>query len=299
MGRTYESGFDKTVQRVQQPLSPSTALFAVRPGPPGSPGNAHSARSIVGDSGPSKMRTSEVEHMVATLDQRVTQRTQSEAAQLRMFEDQAQRLSEGLSAMRVAREIQDERKLKELRMIESSCALDLHSSRKVQRDLEEKLELAVAQRGNELREELLRNRSAHEGSRTDYAHEIGEEVKRLGSVLEEHRDSRMSSGERVVAALEGDFQKVRDAVAMEQRLRSEAESTMLHMVEDVSSRMRGEIASERQEREAAQGRLLGLLEDACQRLEIGFHLPNPLLGNLSGRAAAVGKVAERRIAGLA
>merc|ERR1739838_1150506 len=114
-------------------------------------------------------------------------------------------------------------------MIESSCALDLHSSRKVQKDLEDKLEQSVSQRLSELREELLQARMTQEGHHKDYTHEIGEEIQRLDSALEEHTKSRLLSGERVAAALEADFTKVRDAVAMEQKLRSETESTILHM----------------------------------------------------------------------
>merc|ERR1712232_736817 len=90
------------------------------------------------------------------------------------------------------------------------------------------------------------------------------------SVLEEQRVARVESGERIAASLEAEFQKLQEAVAAEEKLRFEAEGTMLGMVEDVRSRMLGEIKQERVEREAVQSKLLGLLEDTCNRIESGF-----------------------------
>jgi hypothetical protein len=187
-----------------------------------------------------------------------------------MLTDQMQRLMESLQAMRVAREIHDERRLKEVRMIENSLQLDLQSARQARKEIESRAEDLAAARVAELGDELRRDRVAHESVHEECSRQIGEEVSRLNAILQEQHNSRVEYGERIVSSLEGEFQKVGEAVRDEERRRNEAEGTMLRMVEDMCSGMRGEIQQERSEREAVQGKLLGLLEDTCKRIEGGF-----------------------------
>lgn len=209
--------------------------------------------------------------MVTALDQRVTHAVQAEEARLRMLGDQTQRLLEGLQAMRVAREIHDERRSKEIRMIENNLQLDLQNSRQARKEIEGRAEDIASARITELHDEMRRERLSSQTVQEDYTREIGEEVRRLTSILEEQRSCRSEYGDRIVASLEAEFQKVQEAVVAEQKLRFEAEGMMLRMVEDVCSRMRGEIQQERSDREAVQGKLLGLLEDTCNRIEGSFH----------------------------
>jgi len=208
--------------------------------------------------------------MVAMLDQRVTHATQAEEARLRMLADQTQRLLEGLQAMRVAREIHEERRLKEIRMMENNLQLDLQSARQARKEIETRAEDLASSRIAELGDELRRERLAHESVQEEYTREIGEEVRRLTAILEDQHKTRTEYGDRIVASLEGEFVKVQQAVHDEERRRYEAEGTMLRMVEDMCSGMRGEIQQERNEREAVQGKLLTLLEDTCNRIETSF-----------------------------
>jgi len=208
--------------------------------------------------------------MVSTLDQRGTQATQAESARLRMLADQSQRLFEGLQAMRVAREIHDERRLKELRMMESTAMLDINKAAQERREIETRSEevmaTCLAAHQEDIQRDQLRRHTVHE----DYAREIGEEVTRIAVILEEQRATRIEYGERIVESLEAEFQRVQQAIVSEQKLRFEAEGTMLRMVEDVCGRIRGEIQQERTQREAVQGKLLGLLEETCNRIEASF-----------------------------
>jgi len=208
--------------------------------------------------------------MVSMLDQRVTHATQAEESKLRMLGDQTQRLTEGLEAMKVAREIHEERRVKEVRMVENSLQLDLQSARQARKEIESRAEELAVARLAELAEELRRERLSHETVQEEYTREISEEVRRLNGIVEDQHNSRVEYGERIVASLEGEFQKVQETVQDEERRRLEAEGTMLRMVEDMCSGMRGEIQQERSEREAVQGKLLGLLEDTCNRIETSF-----------------------------
>jgi len=205
--------------------------------------------------------------MVMVIDSRVSHATQAEDSRVRMMQDQIARLNEGLQALRVAREINEERKLKESRLVEGNFMMDLGKIQQARAELEAKSEEVSNARLAEIREEFQRSQEKHSVTHIELTRQIGDEVKHITTMLEEQRVARTEYGERIVVSLEGEFQKVHDAVVAEQKLRFEAEGTMLRMVEDVCSRMRGEIQQERLEREAVQGKLLGLLEDTCNRIE--------------------------------
>lgn len=212
----------------------------------------------------------EAERQLVQLEQRVTQVCEVEVARTKVLADQSQRLQEGLHAMRVAREIQDERRQKELKVVESGFLIDLEKATGARiamaAHLDEAGQTAIEECHAEVEKECQKRTAVH----NDYAREIGEEVQRLAVHLEEQRTSRMEYGERIVGNLEAEFQKVHDAILSEQKLRFDAEATMLRMVEDVCGRLRGEIHKEKTQREAVQGKLLGLLEEACGRIEASF-----------------------------
>lgn len=245
--------------------------------------------SYVNSAGHMRGLPAEIEQMVVCIDTRVTQSSQAEGARARMLEDQARRLHEGLQAMRVAREIHDERRAKELQMLEQNIMLEIGKARDGKKKVEATCEDYSCERLRAHQEEILRSRQQHGQVQQTFAREIGDEVKRLSAILEEQKASRVEYGERIVASLEGEYQKVHENIVSEQKFRFEAEGTMLRMVEDVCTRMRLEVQQERTEREEVQAKLLGLLEDTCNRIEgtftvepgVGFVLGNRVM---SGRA---------------
>lgn len=267
----------------------AAAALATQSRPDGIRASSQPLKSTPASSG-SRALPCEVEQMVAMLDQRVTHATQAEEARLRMLSDQTQRLVEGLQAMRVAREIHEERRLKEIRMMENNLQLDLQSARQARKEIECRAEDLASSRLEELGNEMRRERLAHESVQEEYTREIGEEVRRLTAILEDQHKTRTEYGDRIVSSLEAEFGKVQQAILDEERQRYEAEGTMLRMVEDMCSGMRGEIQQERDEREAVQAKLLTLLEDTCHRIESSFS-PNatpyattlPLISSGTGR----------------
>lgn len=208
--------------------------------------------------------------MVAALEQRVTQVSQAESARLRMLADHSQRLLENLHAMRVAREIQEERRHKELRMLEGNVTLDLHKAKEEREEMAARLEEKGARCLSEMKESVRTMRLQRDAECEDHTRKIGEDVFRIRGILEEQRVARAQYGERIGASLEGECRRMQGEIVAEQKLRFEAEGSMLRMVEDVCSRMRADIQQERLQREAVQGKLLGLLEETCSRIESSF-----------------------------
>merc|ERR1712048_103039 len=121
---------------------------------------------------------------------------QAEESRIRMLADQTQRLVEGLQAMRVAREIHEERRLKEIRMMENNLQLDLQNARQARKEIESRAEDLASSRLAELGDELRRERLAQESVQGEYTHEIGEEVRRLTAILDDQCKSRTEYGDR-------------------------------------------------------------------------------------------------------
>lgn len=233
------------------------------------PGMACSSTSSPSSAKP-RRPYSEVEQMLALLDQRVTQMAHSEGARLRMVGDQVQRLMEGLQAMRVAREVQDERRLKEIRMLESNVMLDLRKAAEGRKEMEVRAGELSTHCLAEHRSWVQRTLDDEAKTHADYAREIQGEVNRLTAILEEQRVARVEVGEHCAGLIEAELKKVQCDVVAEQKLRFEAECTVQQMVERLGAKMKAEIDRERSQREAVQGKLLTLLEDACGRIEATF-----------------------------
>lgn len=205
--------------------------------------------------------------MVASLDQQVTKVTQVDLARSRMLVDQMQRLQEGISSFKAAREILEGRRVKDCRLLESNILHDLEKAAQDRAAMEEKLEDSCRSSFDQLQSELRRDSKRSTETLEQYSQELSEEVKRLSVILEFQRSARLEHGERTVSSLEDEFQKLHEAIVAEQQLRFDAEGTMIRMVEEMRNQMQNEIMQERAQREAVQGKLLCLLEETCHRIE--------------------------------
>merc|ERR1712228_800900 len=129
-----------------------------------------------------------------------------------MLQDSKHRLLEGLNAIVVAREINDDRKNKEMKVLESNMLLEVNNSNKMRGEIEHNFEQITAQRMAQHRTELERQREQRSAVHADLAQQLQDEVKRIAVVLEEQRVARVESGERIVASLDAEFLKLQEAV---------------------------------------------------------------------------------------
>merc|ERR1719265_325957 len=155
LGAGYIAGFangPSAVPMVSQPVRANANIRALS-----QPlGSSVGSRMVPGGNQPQRALPAEVEQMVIMLDQRVTHAIQADESKVRMQADQVQRLVEGLQAMKVAREIHEERRLKEARMIENSLQLDLQNARQARKEIESRAEDLSSSRLAELSDELRR-----------------------------------------------------------------------------------------------------------------------------------------------
>jgi len=212
----------------------------------------------------------EVEKQIIVLEQRVEQITEGDSNRIGALNEQMKRLEEGLQAIRVSRDILDERRRKERKLLEGSFTAELERATSERRQLESSLQERGRSILDDCRADMIKEQEQKGSVQEEYVHEMGEEVQRLHVLLEKHHSARVERGEQILVKLEADFQKVHHDIETEQKLRFEAEGMMLRMVEDVCGRLHGEIDKERLQREAVQNKLLGLLEDTCTQIENSF-----------------------------
>merc|ERR1719336_3544437 len=108
----------------------------------------------------------EVEQMVGDLDQRVTQVMQTESNRVRMYADQLQRFVEGLQQMRMAREIERERRQQTIKLLENKVTRELNNARKERVEfgtqVEERSARLLDERSQELKAQSLETHQEEE-----------------------------------------------------------------------------------------------------------------------------------------
>jgi len=236
-----------------------------RPSPPNSGGR------------PPRPSLQEVESAIATLDQRATQSVQADDTRVRMLTDQAQRLPEELQRLRVTKEVQVEKKLKEINKFETTFWRKLHKLREERASLRNRLDIAGEKLLEHSKEELSETRPRqeehdhlHQQNHESFVAGLTTQIEHVQSAMEEKRVRTCELGERITDTIQTGLQEARDALEAEQRLRADTEQSLMQAMEDVYNRINAEIKEEREKREAVQNRLLGLLEQTCGRIEVSL-----------------------------
>ncbi|CAE7563158.1 unnamed protein product [Symbiodinium necroappetens] len=127
-----------------------------------------------------------MEKRVALLEQRIGQTTEGEGSRIQTLCEQAKRLQEGLHALRVSEEIHDERRQKELKVVESSMLSDLQKAASERQQAEQKHEESISSRLDDCRVELLKEQSQRETVHDDCGREVGEEAAPNGTITTNH-----------------------------------------------------------------------------------------------------------------
>merc|ERR1711937_534669 len=93
-----------------------------------------------------------------------------------------------------------------------------------------------------------------------YTNEIGAEICNLYADIDQARQFRTEKGKKLVQGIDTKFNEIRDAIAAEQRIREDSESTMLEMLQDMGLKMQNELDGAKLERRKSQERLVQLME---------------------------------------
>lgn len=213
------------------------------------------------------------------MDQKVTEFIQADHTKVQMIKDHVHRLTESLSAMRMAREIHDERRHKELKMMENNVTLELHRAREDSKTSEAKVEERGRKLCIQLSQELKECKLLREQEQNDDQRRLSTEVDKLHEILQEQISVRLEYGDRIEASLQDSFRRLEESIEAEKKQQYNTTNEMMQTVQEVQARMHGELLQEKKERESVQNKLLGLLEDTCMRIEASITPSSPPCGS--------------------
>eukprot|EP00708_Paratrimastix_pyriformis_P004795 GAFH01003726.1.p1 GENE.GAFH01003726.1~~GAFH01003726.1.p1 ORF type:complete len:268 (-),score=98.60 GAFH01003726.1:92-871(-) len=212
----------------------------------------------------------QVEGRLRALDERITRAQSGEDIRWRCMKDQVVKLQEALAAEKLARELLDEKKTKELKLLESSISLDLSVEKQARKDSEARITRQIDERCFQLRLELAREKKTREESEEKHTKEMVEEIQRLTEALESERHQREEKGEIIVRRMTDEMQALRAFLDEEKKARGEAIGALYQKIDEMGAQMSAATQTERRDREATEETLLKLLEETCNRVESGL-----------------------------
>lgn len=180
----------------------------------------------------------------------------------------------GLENEALAREILQERKLKELKLVESGVTLDLNLERQGRMEAEMRVAKSLDDRCIALSVELgAHTYGAGAGGGGGAARGEQGDDSRVLEALAAERDRRLQEEERIMQKLDEDSKVIFELLERERQVREEATRGLVVTIEKFGQRLHSEISHERQEREATEETILRILDETAGRVEKSLWKP--------------------------
>lgn len=199
------------------------------------------------------------------LDERFGQSRVADERHREEIHSQFEKLNEGLAQEKLARELLDERKTKEVEVAGKQMQLLIQKFQKERLKAEQTLVEQIQRLGSQVEKERLLRQESEE----KFGLHLGDQVSRLIEEVEHERQQNALLVARV-QALENEVETLSNASASEKQARSDLELNMMHMLENICTRMQSELLAERKDRETMEETMLKLLEETCSRVEGGL-----------------------------
>lgn len=185
----------------------------------------------------------------------------------RLLKDQVAKLQEGIATEIIAREILDERKTKEIKLVENNINLELNVEKQNKREVEQRIAKKVDEKIYSLRLDIAKEQKSKDDTIDKQIRLINEELGSIQGDLEAEKRAREETSEKLIKRLGEEIINFQETLAGERKVREETENVLFKMLEDIGSKLQGEINTERGSREKAEEQMLRLLEETCARLE--------------------------------
>merc|ERR1712000_646978 len=131
-----------------------------------------------------KARRDAFDYKILAVEEKLQRNALSEETKFKLLKDQITKLQEGLATERIAREILDERKSKELKLVENNVALDMNVEKQNRKDNENKLVKQIDEKLFALRIDLAKEKKIREEVMDRHAKELAEQIARLSDAVD-------------------------------------------------------------------------------------------------------------------
>ena len=109
---------------------------------------------------------------------------------LQLLKDQIGKLQEGMATEIIAREILDERKTKEIKLVENNIALELNVEKQSRKEIEQRITKKVEEKIYSLRVDVAKEQKANDELLERQTSEISDQIQTIQNDLENERRTR-------------------------------------------------------------------------------------------------------------
>jgi hypothetical protein len=171
------------------------------------------------------------------------------------------RISDGVRTESTEREISDDRKGKELKIVESTLTLDLNLERANRKETEVRIMKEVDERCIRLSMEMDLGFRATRGSEVS-----PQEFSRLRQDLEAERKKRQDFEDAIVARIDGEAKLLHELILTEKRLREESTKSMTGLLDNFRARFSEDLLKEQRARQASENTMQHLIDEISKKM---------------------------------
>ena len=225
---------------------------------------------VSGGADDNHMKLRVFDQRLGELEQRLVDVEKKDEGTWRGMGLQVDGLKESLFQQQKARDGVEERKAKELKLLESTLQVELSAEKQERREVEQLMMRQIEDKLNQLHSDVHAEGRRRETDTQQRQTELQRAIQTLGTKIDQTKavsDERLT---KISDVLKEEVARLTSILSLEKQMRETTEVTMFKMLEDMCAKLQKEIAIERKEREKAEETLLGVLEDACSRAEGGL-----------------------------
>ena len=187
-----------------------------------------------------------------------------------------------MAAEIISRELLEERKIKEMSLVESNLALDLKNEKQQAKEVERKTLAKVEQSVQSVRVTFNEEQRKMNDLREEQTQLITEQINGLQGAVKDEQNQREQAQNNIIRNISARIDKFSETFATEkkvnfpllklviknnQQVRLETESFLFRKIEEISSNLHNQVINERERREKTESQMLALLDEACNRFE--------------------------------
>ena len=212
----------------------------------------------------------ELENRIRKVEESVSKYGEFIAERGSGLRDEVAKLDKDLGTCRVKREVLEERKQKELKLVENNTTADLNSEREARKESHRQLVRFIEEKSQILRTGLVTERTSREESGDYGIHQVRQEILRLTDRVDQELVKVEQQEANLARKLSDESDRLMALIQNEREKRERMQNSMLQILEDLSVKHEVAIKNEKKEREATEELLLKVLETSLTTIERGF-----------------------------
>jgi len=207
------------------------------------------------------------EASIKHLDDKITRNYQYTEEKYKLVKEQIIKVQEGIATEVIAREILEERKEKELQLVENNIAIELNVDRQERKETAQEALRKVDEKIQAVRIDVI-TEERERIEEIERQHKIiSDQVNNFEKELNEEKRLRADTNETLIRKIGYKISKFQEVMEIEKKVREETENVLFKLLEDIDYKFQTELSKEKKVRERSQDEMMKLLEETCSRIE--------------------------------